>query len=82
MKYVLDRVDEGKKSSGINQEVDIFKIIYWLKSAWKNVSTYSIKNCFQKYVLKDATVNPPKDHGIGEEFKGSFADSLLKRTFL
>ena len=57
-------------------------LIYWLKSAWKNVSTYSIKNCFQKYVLKDAAVNPPEDHGIGEEFKGSFADSLLKRTFL
>ena len=71
---MLPRVDQRKKASNIIQELDIFKAIYWPKSAWKNVYTDTIKHCFQKCGSKDVTVNPPEDHYIDEEFKGSFAE--------
>ena len=74
VKHVLARVDEGKKAYDIIQEVDIFRAIYWLKSAWKNVSADTIKRYFQKCSLKDVKVNPPEDPDIDEELKGSFAE--------
>ena len=47
MKCVVSRIDEGKNSSEIIQDVNIAKSIHWLQVAWRDVSTETIINCSQ-----------------------------------
>ena len=52
IKYVVSRIDEGKKASKIIQDVNIAKAIHWLQVAWKDVSTGTVVHCFQSCGIK------------------------------
>lgn len=66
MKYVVSRIDEGKK---LIQEVIITKAIHWLQVVWKDVSTEAIVPCFQKCNLEKSEPNSTCiDSKIDEEF--------------
>ena len=41
-------MDEGKNASEIIQDVNIAKAIHLLQHAWKDLSTETITNCFEK----------------------------------
>lgn len=66
MKYVVSRIDEGKK---IIHEVIITKAIHWLQVVWKDVSTETIVPCYQKCNLEKPEPNSTCiDSKIDEEF--------------
>ena len=46
LKFVISRINV--KATDIIQEVDVFKAIFWIKSAWGEVSEETIVNCFKK----------------------------------
>lgn len=45
IRYVISRVDDNKRASDIINEIDI---IGWVKSAWRKVTSDTIKHCFEK----------------------------------
>ena len=44
IRYVISRVDDDKRASDIINEISILKVINWVKSAWREVTSdiYSI----------------------------------------
>ena len=72
VKYVIARVDEGKKASDIIQDVDILKAIHWLQLAWKNVSKETIQHCFQKCGFSQFSIDCDEDE-VDEEFQSLFS---------
>ena len=48
LKYVVSQIGEGKNASEIIRDINIAKAILWLQLAWRDVSTETIINCFQK----------------------------------
>ena len=72
VKYVIARVDEGKKASDIIQDVDILKaIIHWLQLAWENVSKETIQH-FQKCGFSQFSIDCDEDE-VDEEFQSLFS---------
>ena len=70
LKYVVSRIDEGKNASEIIQDVNIAKRIDCLQVAWRDVSTETIINCFQKCGSGQESVNNiTNDNEIDEEFE-------------
>ena len=70
LKYVASRIDEGKDASEIIQDVNIAKAIHWLQVAWRDVSTETIINFFQKCGFGQESVNSiTNDNEIDEEFE-------------
>ena len=65
-KYVVSRVDEGKRASDIIQNVTILRAIHWLQASEK-----AIQQCFRKCGFK-ATHTTDLDNGIDEEFQSTF----------
>ena len=69
MKYVVCRINKGKKASEIIQDLNIAKAIYWIQVAWEDISTDTIVHCFQKCGFKKSWANSTcKDTRIDEEF--------------
>ena len=67
---MISRTDEGKNASEIIQDVNIAKAIHWLQVAWKDVSTETIINCFQKCGFRQESINSiTNDNEIDEEFE-------------
>ena len=67
---MISRIDEGKNASEIIQDVNIAKAIHWLQVAWRDVSTETIINCFQKCGFGQESVNIiTNDNEIDEEFE-------------
>ena len=67
---MISRTDEGKNASEIIQDVNIAKAIHWLQVAWKDVSTETIINCFQKCGFRQESINSiTNDYEIDEEFE-------------
>ena len=78
LKYVVSRIDEGKKASEIIQDENIAKAIPWLQVAWRDLSTETIINCFHKCGFGQEAVNTiTSDNEIDEEF-GVFLFSFGK----
>ena len=48
LKHVISRIDQGKNDLEIIQDFNIANIIHWLQVAWRDVSTETIINSFQK----------------------------------
>ena len=48
IRYVISRVDDNKRASDIINEINILKVIGWVKSAWREVTSDTIKHCFEK----------------------------------
>ena len=69
------RIDDSKNASEIIKDVNIVKPIHWSQVAWRDVSTETIINCFQKYGFGQESVNNiTNDNEKDEEF-----ESLLTR---
>ena len=69
------RIDDSKNASEIIKDVNIVKPIHWSQVAWRDVSTETIINCFQKYEFGQESVNNiTNDNEKDEEF-----ESLLTR---
>ena len=67
---MISRTDEGKNASEIIQDVNIAKAVHWLQVAWKDVSTETITNCFQKCGFRQESINSiTNDNEIDEEFE-------------
>ena len=67
---MISRTEEGKNASEIIQDVNIAKAIHWLQVAWKDVSTETIINCFQKCGFRQESINSiTNDYEIDEEFE-------------
>ena len=67
---MISRIDEGKNASEVIQDVNIAKEIHWLQVAWRDVSTETIINCFQKCGFGQESVNIiTNDNEIDEEFE-------------
>ena len=45
---VLSRVDGNKRACDIINEINILKVIGWVKSAWRGVTSDTIIHCFEK----------------------------------
>ena len=70
---MFSRTDEGKSTSEIIQNVNIAKAIHWLQVAWRDASTETIINCFQKCECGQESVNSiTNDNEIDEEFESLF----------
>ena len=41
-------MDDNKRASDIINEINILKVINWIKSAWREVTSDTIKHCFEK----------------------------------
>ena len=52
LKYVVSQIDEGKNVSEIILGINIANAIHWLQLAWRDVSTETIINCFQKCLFE------------------------------
>ena len=62
-----------KNALEIIQDVNIAKAIHWLQLAWRDVSTETIINCFQKCGFGQESVNSiTNDDEIDEEFESLF----------
>ncbi|XP_057310677.1 tigger transposable element-derived protein 1-like [Hydractinia symbiolongicarpus] len=48
VKYVLARIQENTSATEIVKAINVFVAIRWIQDAWKEVSSLTIKNCFQK----------------------------------
>ena len=48
LKLVISRISDNVKATNIIQEVDVLKAIFWIKSAWGEVSEETVANCFIK----------------------------------
>ena len=51
------RIGKGKNASEIIEDINTAKTIHWLQVAWRNVSTETIINCFQKCGFRQEFVN-------------------------
>ena len=47
IRYVISKVDD-KQASNIINEINILKVIGWVKSAWKEFTSDTMKHCFEK----------------------------------
>ena len=73
LKYMVSQIDEGTNASEIIQDVNIAKAIHWLQVAWRDISTETIINRFQKCGFGQESVNSiTNDNEIDEEFEGLF----------
>ena len=45
---VLSRVDGNKRACDIINKINILKVIGWVKSVWRRVTSDTIKHCFEK----------------------------------
>ena len=67
---MVSRTDECKNASEIIQDVNIAKATHWLKIAWRDISTETIINCFQKCWFGQESVNSiTNENEIDEEFE-------------
>ena len=74
LKYVVSQSDEGKNASEIIQDLNIAKTIHWLQVAWRDLSTGTIINCFQKCGFQQESVNSiTNDNEIDEEVESFLA---------
>ena len=48
IRCVISRVDDNKRVSDIVNEINILKVIGWVKSVWREVTSDTIKHCFEK----------------------------------
>ena len=48
IRYVISRVDDNKGAANIINEINTLKVIGWIKSAWRGVTSDTIKHCFEK----------------------------------
>ena len=48
IRYVISRVDGNKRASDIINKINILKVIDWVKSAWREGTSDTIKHCFEK----------------------------------
>ena len=48
IRYVIARVNDNERASDIIYEISTLKIIGWVKSAWKEVASDTIKHCFEE----------------------------------
>ena len=48
LNFVILRINDNGKAADIIQEVDVLKVISWIKSAWGEVSEEAMVNCFKK----------------------------------
>ena len=46
LRYVISRVDDNKLAPDIINEINILEVIGWVKSAWRKVTSDTIKHCF------------------------------------
>ena len=71
LKYVVSRIDEGKNASEIIQDVvNISKAIHLIQVAWRDVSTETIINYFQRCRFGQESVKIiTNDNEIDEEFE-------------
>ena len=70
LKYVVSRIDECKNDLEIIEDVNIAKAIHWLQVAWRDASTETITNCFQKCGFGQEFVNSiTNDSEIDEKFE-------------
>ena len=64
------RSGKGKNASEIIRDVNIAKANHWLQVAWRDVSTETIINCFQKRGFGQEPVNSiTNDNEIDEKFE-------------
>ena len=67
---MVSEIDEGKIDSEIIQDVNIANAIHWLQVAWRDISTETIINCFQKGRFPQESFNRiTSDNEIDEEFR-------------
>ncbi|XP_057299446.1 tigger transposable element-derived protein 6-like [Hydractinia symbiolongicarpus] len=52
VKYVLARIQENTSATKIVKAINVLVAIRWIQDAWKEVSSSTIKNCFQKCGIK------------------------------
>ena len=73
LKYVVSRIEEGKNTLEIIQDVNIAKVIHWLQVASRDASAEIITNCFQKCKFGQESVNSiTNDDKIDEKFESLF----------
>ena len=48
LRYVISRMDDNKRASDIINEIEILKVIGWVKSAWREVTCDTKKHRFEK----------------------------------
>ena len=48
LKQVISRIDDGKKTSEIFQEVDLLQCMRWVNQAFEQITKDTIKHCFEK----------------------------------
>ena len=53
VRYVVTRIDDDKRAADIIKEIDVLRVIGWIKSVWKEVAAETIKHCFEKCVFSN-----------------------------
>ena len=48
IRHVISRVDDNKQAFDIINKINILKVICWVKSTWREVTSDTIKYCFEK----------------------------------
>ncbi|XP_057292492.1 tigger transposable element-derived protein 4-like [Hydractinia symbiolongicarpus] len=70
VKYVLARIQENTSATEIVKAINVLVAIRWIQDAWKEVSSSTIKNCFQKCGIKrDSEEIEEKDGDDDLEFE-------------
>ena len=73
MKFVISRIDDNKKASEIIQEVDVLKVISWIKAAWEEVSDQTVINCFRECGFRKKALDGDVQT-LDQEEDGEFAN--------
>ena len=73
MKFVIYQIDVNRKASEIIQEVDVFKVISWIKAAGDEISNQTVINCFHKCGFR----NKAQD-GLDQDEDKEFTNSVRK----
>ena len=70
VKYVLARIGENISATEIVKSLDVLQAIRWVQESWRDVSSTTIKNCFEKcgFVKMDEELME-EDEENDEEFE-------------
>ena len=51
IRYVISRGDDNKRASKIINKINILKVIGWVKSPWRELTSDTINHCFENVVF-------------------------------
>ena len=74
MGHLLARIVDDQNAFEIANETDVVQAITWIRSAWKEASKDTIKNCFAKCGVVEQPTSFDKDEDANEKFNSLFEE--------